>query len=120
MATSAQLKTRLKEKRLAAFWKVDQARGFTGTYEEWLEGAEPYIDEFSQADAEAIFAFLTIDIRVKSGIALSVDSGIGLGVGYPIPVAVDPVTHIGGTTANGSGATSESGPGATTEQGYLE
>lgn len=109
MATEQQLFNRLKEKRIDAYWALAQKHGFEGTREEWLEIAEEDIDVVSQADAEAIFAFLTEDIRVKAGIevATAVASGIG---GY---VVGSPTTRII-TDEEGSGS------GQTTNQGYLE
>lgn len=106
MATQGQLYTRLKTERLKAYWQIAQAHGFTGAYEEWLEIAEPDIEATTQADAKAIFEFLTQDIRVKEGIAVSVASGIDVGDKLGAPPWPD--------------ETKEAGTGQTDEQGRLE
>lgn len=96
MASQEQLYNRLYDK----LWAVAEGKGIS------KEQFDQTAAETLQPISEAIFEFLTQDIRVKEGIALSVASGIEVGDKGGVPPWMQ--------------ETKEAGTGQTDEKGWLE
>jgi len=124
MATATQLEARLLETRLLKCYDIyvtemNKAGMVPISYNEYVIEATPKLDPLCKADAGAIWAFLSEDCRIESGIDIEVNAGIGLLVDTNIPCEVDMKTGIGATTDAGPGATTVTGIGRTTEQGRI-